>query len=88
MNVPKNDLDKAIAAFRESIREGVVDWQVIRAGSNLLAALDAAQAPPAAVVPDAAELDLAIHLAALGDNAGAAKQLLAWAERAQGVGRE
>lgn len=43
------DYQKAIAAFRESIREGVVDWQVIRAGSNLLAALDAArgQAVPA-----------------------------------------
>ena len=35
------DLDRAIAAAREAFREGEPDWNMLRAGVNLLAALDA-----------------------------------------------
>ena len=47
------DLSAAIAAFRESIREGQPDWNMLRAGVNLLAALDAAQGQAVAWLCDA-----------------------------------
>ena len=44
------DYAKALAAFRESVREGHPDWNMLRAGVNLLAAIDA-QEPIGYVFP-------------------------------------
>ena len=44
------DLDRAIAAAREAFRDGAPDWNMLRAGVNLLAALDAARGEAVATV--------------------------------------